>query len=277
MEATTIRDLREHIGLSQQGLADRINGYSHHFAADRNIVSRWERRESVPSPLYRAALYRVRVEAHRAAGMADQASSIGPPGTSMDRHALAVLIREHGILEMTSAVNDKARMFVDGLVEGWDLIDWTVNTSAPGIVIFARYPRNATPVNPEVAHLREELSLLGEEDHQLHIAQSSVPDYCWDRREQVRRRRGEINQRFLEIDPDRISQELAHWRSLGAEFPGQPDRVAELETQLASFVRSGNEAIEGVVYIHTNDRTAYQDVIADSEFPLVALYPPGYA
>ncbi len=59
MTGDDIRTLRERLGLSQQGLADRITDIDPLIRADRNIVSRWERGVHRPNAHATAALVRL--------------------------------------------------------------------------------------------------------------------------------------------------------------------------------------------------------------------------
>lgn len=59
MTSSDIRALRLRLGLSQQGLADRLNTIDPLLKADRNIVSRWERGKNTPNAHYLAALDRL--------------------------------------------------------------------------------------------------------------------------------------------------------------------------------------------------------------------------
>lgn len=54
-----IKEIRERLGLSQQGLADAVNAVDPLLRADRNIVSRWERGLFKPNAHYQAALRKV--------------------------------------------------------------------------------------------------------------------------------------------------------------------------------------------------------------------------
>lgn len=60
MTPSDIKNLRQRLGLSQQGLADAINEIDPLLRADRNIVSRWERGKNTPTPHYQAALRKLR-------------------------------------------------------------------------------------------------------------------------------------------------------------------------------------------------------------------------
>jgi DNA-binding transcriptional regulator YiaG len=59
MTPDEIRALRESIGLSQQGLADRLHEINPLLQANRNTVSRWERGYQAPGPHYLAALRQI--------------------------------------------------------------------------------------------------------------------------------------------------------------------------------------------------------------------------
>lgn len=72
MTPEQIKALRESLGLSQQGLADRINEIDPLLRVNRQTVYRWEggKREGgipgqSPSPHALAALQRIQADAHR--------------------------------------------------------------------------------------------------------------------------------------------------------------------------------------------------------------------
>ena len=60
MTGDEIRALRERLGLSQQGLADRIREVDPILKTDRNAVSRYERGVRTPDPHVAAALEIIR-------------------------------------------------------------------------------------------------------------------------------------------------------------------------------------------------------------------------
>lgn len=65
MSPEDIRDLRDRLGLSQQGLADRVNIINPLLRVNRQTVYRWERGTQAPNVHSLVALRRVATEFSR--------------------------------------------------------------------------------------------------------------------------------------------------------------------------------------------------------------------
>ncbi len=269
MSAPEIRDLRAQLGMTGQELADALNAYRpRSLKADRNIVSRWERGEYTPNQHYQCALYRLAGDAVQASPPA--ASTPLPPGESMDMHALADLIREHGPREIADIVGRPERKVLEGMREGWDLIDWEVDRSLQGIAYFYRRPRYRAPANPEIAHLRAELALREGEAWQLKIVGHTEHDD--DRARELAVRMREITRRLEAIDPEAIAAQLNAMRALPEGFPGREDRIADWQTRYDAVKRPSAPPIDAVIYVHTDDRERYREAVETSPNPVIAIY-----